>query len=49
MASKMEVKKPRKQRQQVQKVQYVMSKNVIELTFDEGLGFGCRSEGRINI
>jgi len=25
------------------------SKNDIELTFDEGLGLGCKSEGHINI
>jgi len=42
-------KKPRKQRQQVKRVQYLSSKNIIELTYDEGLGVGCKNKGHINI
>jgi len=45
----MEGGKAMKKRQQVTKVQYLTSMNVIELSFDEGLGVGCRSEGHANI
>jgi len=45
----MEVKIPKKQRQQVLKVQYLTSKNVIELTFDEGQGVGCKNQGHAKV
>jgi len=41
VAIEMEGESSRKQRQQVTKVQYLTSMNIIELTFDEGLGVGC--------
>ena len=45
----MEGGKFRKARQQVTTVQYLTLFNVIELTYDQGLGIGCKTEGHVNI
>jgi len=49
MALQMEEKNPRKLRQQVTKVTFLTSMNIIELTFEEGLGIGCKGEGHVNL
>jgi len=48
LAIEMERKKPKKQRQQVKNFWYLAMHNVIDLSFDEGLGVGCRSKSHVN-
>jgi len=49
VAIEMEGEKTKKQRQQITKVQYLTSMNVIDITIDESLGVGCKSEGHVNV